>query len=149
MVTVRCRHLVLDHSRDVVLDRRPRRSVLQQGHRVGAEAQRRSLDLEHQLVDSKASTPPHVLSGFGHRNHLDQENKINVKYRATLSYLYIYIDILIKKKPLYDMTCTVSLTTHLTVHSFATCVRDDVRTPVYRKPDGPGDGPGQRVVHAD
>lgn len=94
MVTVRCRHLVLDHSRDVVLDRRPRRSVLQQGHRVGAEAQRRSLDLEHQLVDSKASIPPHVLSGFRHGNHLDQENKINVKYNKVQGNTIIYIYIL-------------------------------------------------------
>jgi len=52
--------------------------ILKHGHRVGAIAQWRSLNLEHQLVDSKASIPPHLPSGSGHWNYLQHANTENL-----------------------------------------------------------------------
>ena len=67
-----CADLVLDGCGGAGLRGGGWRPVLQQGHRVGAVAQRRSLNLEDQLVDGEASLLPHLLSGAGHRNHLEQ-----------------------------------------------------------------------------
>lgn len=49
-----------------------RRTILKQGHGVRGVTQRRSLNLEHKLVYSEAPVPPHLLSGSGHWNHLEQ-----------------------------------------------------------------------------
>lgn len=68
-------HLVLDGRGRAVLCGGRRRPALQQGHGVGGEAQRRSLHLEHQLVDSEAPVSPHLPGSCGHGNHLEQRGE--------------------------------------------------------------------------
>lgn len=63
-------YLVPDGFGHMVARRGQRRPVLEQGHRVGAEAQRRSSDPEEELVDGEATVPPHVPRGPRDRNHL-------------------------------------------------------------------------------
>lgn len=65
-------HLVLDGRGRTAVHRGRRGPVLQQGHRVGGEAQRWSLSLKHQLVDGVAPVSPHLSGGRGHWKHLDR-----------------------------------------------------------------------------
>lgn len=69
--------LVLDRCGRAGLCGGRRRTILKQGHGVRGVAQRRSLNLEHQLVDSEASVAPQLLSGSGHWNHLQQKSASN------------------------------------------------------------------------
>lgn len=70
------------------------RSVLNQGHRVGAVAQRRSLNLEHQLVDSEAPVPPHFLSGSGNWNHLKHRQREAVICTCLFHFILIQATVL-------------------------------------------------------
>lgn len=166
-----CSDLILDHWGCALLCRCRWRSVLDQGHRVRGVAQRRCLNLEHQLIDCKASLSSNFVSGLWHVNHLQRKHIIEcylclywtccwmiqkkqccdkVSQTSFSEMRSIYILCLTTAQLVWDRLILAAGThTDLAVHRFATSIWHAVRCSIDRQPDGPRDGPSERVVHID
>lgn len=91
--------------------------MLELVHKVGGEAQRRSLHLEHQLTDSEASLSPHLPRGRRQRKDLEQKGRGAVNWTGLV--FTISTSAFRQKIHINEMMFLADLTlphTHLTVH---------------------------------